>query len=91
MVDDVNSYKVWYHERVKFKIELDFGNSYMNVIHFGTGSETMTMISGVSLTGLEGQGESIAEVYQTLAEQYSICLFERKNILEKAVLMVMTK
>lgn len=65
------------------EIKLYFGNSYMNVIHFGAGNEKIVIISGVSLNGLEGQGDGVAQVYQTLAERYSIYLFERKNVLEK--------
>ena len=65
------------------EIKLDLDNSYMNVIHFGKGSETVIIISGVTLSGLEGQGEAVAEAYQTLMEKYSVYLFERKKVLEE--------
>ena len=51
------------------EIKLPIDDSYINVIHFGQGSEAVVIISGVSLTGLEGQGEAVAE---------SISLSERR-------------
>lgn len=38
---------------------------------------------GVSLTGLEGQGEAVAEAYQLFSAQYSVYLFERKKTLKE--------
>lgn len=61
------------------EIKLNLDNSYINVIHFGSGSQAVVIISGVCLTVPEGQGEAIADAYRTLAEEYSIYLFERKK------------
>ena len=65
----------------EMKLALD--DTYMNVIRFGSGSETVIIISGVSLTGLEGQGEAVAEAYQLFSAQYSVYLFERKKALKE--------
>ena len=65
------------------EIKLTLDDTYMNVIHFGSGSETVIIISGVSLTGLEGQGEAVAEAYQLFSAQYSVYLFERKKTLKE--------
>lgn len=65
------------------EIKLDLDDSYINVIHFGDGNKTVVIISGVSLTGLEGQGEAVAEAYQLFAKEYSVYLFERKKVLRE--------
>lgn len=65
------------------EIKLPLDDTYMNVIHFGSGKETVIIISGVSLTGLEGQGEAVAEAYQLFSAQYSVYLFERKKTLKE--------
>ena len=65
------------------EIKLNLDDSYINVIHFGQGSEAVIIISGVSLTGLEGQGEAVAEAYQLFAKKYSVYLFERKKVLKE--------
>ena len=65
------------------EIKLNLDDSYINVIHFGRGSEAVIIISGVSLTGLEGQGEAVAEAYQLFAKKYSVYLFERKKVLKE--------
>ena len=65
------------------EIKLPLDDTYMNVIHFGSGKETVIIISGVSLTGLEGQGEAVAEAYQLFSAQYSVYLFDRKKTLKE--------
>ena len=65
------------------EIKLPLDDTYMNVIHFGSGKETVIIISGVSLTGLEGQGEAVAEAYQLFSAQYSVYPFERKKTLKE--------
>lgn len=65
------------------EIKLTMDQTYMNVIHFGGGSETVIIISGVSLTGLEEQGQAVAEAYQGWAKNYSVYLFERKKVLKE--------
>ena len=57
-------------------------DNYINVIPFGNGSETVIIISSVSLTGLEGQGETVAEACRTFSESYTVYLFEWKKILK---------
>ena len=66
------------------EIKLNLDDSYINVIHFGRGSEAVIIISGVSLTGLEGQGKAVAEAYQLFAKKYSVsmpCYEEVANVL----------
>lgn len=65
------------------EIKVALGDSYMNVIRFGDGEKKFAVIAGVSLTGLEGQGEAIAEAYAAFGEEYTVYLFERKKHLEK--------
>lgn len=65
------------------EIKLKADESYINVIRFGNGSKNLIIISGVSLTGLEGQGEAVAEAYSTFCEGYTVYLFERKKVLSE--------
>lgn len=64
------------------ELRLDSDDSYINVIRFGVGSKAMIIISGISLTGLEGQGEAVAQAYRIFAEKYTVYLFERKKKLK---------
>lgn len=65
----------------EIKIQLD--NTYMNVIQFGTGPKPMVMISGVTLSGLEGQGEAVAAGCQTFSDEFTVYLFERRKEIKK--------
>lgn len=65
------------------EIKLQADESYINVIRFGNGSKNLIIISGVSLTGLEGQGEAVSEAYSTFCEEYTVYLFERKKVLSE--------
>lgn len=66
---------------IEQKLAMD--DTYLNVIRFGHGPRNMIMIAGVSLTGLEGQGEGVAAAFGRFAEDFTICLFERKKVLPK--------
>ncbi|MDO4487953.1 MAG: alpha/beta hydrolase [Eubacteriales bacterium] len=61
------------------EIKIDIDGTYMNVIRFGNGNENLIIISGLTVTGLEGQGEAVANAYSALSRDYRICLFERKK------------
>lgn len=63
----------------EFKLELD--NTTMNVIRFGSGPKQLVIISGVTVTGLEGQGEGVAQAYGMFGEKYTVTLLERKKVL----------
>lgn len=54
-------------------------NTYMPVIRFGTGPRTLVILSGVSLCGLEGQGEGVSLAYAQFADDYTVYLFDRKK------------
>lgn len=56
-------------------------HSPMNVIQFGTGKRQMVMIAGVSLTGLEGQGQSVADAFADFGKEFTVTLLERKKVL----------
>lgn len=55
------------------------GDSSMNVIRFGRGENILVIVSGVSLTGLEGKGRDIAEAYSVFTEDYTVYLFDRRR------------
>lgn len=63
----------------EFRVEID--GTYMNVIRFGTGKKNLVIIAGVSLCGLEGQGESVAAAYDIFADEYTVYLLERKKVI----------
>ena len=60
---------------------LAMDGTYMSVIRFGAGKRAFAMISGISLSGLEGLGASIAQAYEILARDYTVYVFDRKKIL----------
>ncbi len=64
----------------EIKVKLD--DTYMNVTKFGTGSYNMLMIAGLSLTGLEGQGEAIAQVLSTFSDDFTVYLMDSKKHIE---------
>ena len=55
--------------------------TYMSVIRFGTGPKNLVILSGISLCGLEGQGEGVAGAYAQFAREYTVYLFDRKKVL----------
>lgn len=63
------------------EVKIPFGTTYMNVIRFGNGPRNFVMIAGVSLTGLEGQGENVAAAYAEMAEDFTFYLFDRRKVL----------
>lgn len=63
------------------EIKIALGQTYMNVIRFGHGAKILSIVSGVSLCGLEGNGEGIASAYSIFAEEYTVYLFDRKKLL----------
>lgn len=66
---------------VEKKVNID--DTYMNVIKFGNGKENLVIIAGVTLCGLEGQGDAIAEAYKVFTEEYTVYLVERKKEMPK--------
>ena len=60
---------------------LEMDGTYMNVIRFGTGKRAFVMLSGISLSGLEGLGEAIAQAYEILTKEYTVYVFDRKKVL----------
>ena len=62
---------------------ISIGNTYMNVISFGKGSKNLTVIAGVSLTGLEGMGDALEDALSVLAENFTVYVFDRLKVLPK--------
>lgn len=69
------------------EIKIDFDDTYMNVIKFGHGPKNMVMISGISLCGLEGQGDAIENAYYFFSNDYTVYLFDRKKVLPENYLV----
>lgn len=61
------------------KIFID--NTYYSVVSFGHGPKNLTIIAGVSLAGIEGSGDAVAAAYEMFAEDYTIYLYGRRNVL----------
>lgn len=61
------------------EIRISVDDSYMNVIRFGHGKKDLVMLSGISLLGLEGQGEAVAEAYKSFWNEYTVYLFDRRK------------
>lgn len=60
---------------------LEMDGTYMNVIRFGAGGKVFVMLAGISLSGLEGLGASIAQAYELLTRDYTVYVFDRKKLL----------
>lgn len=69
------------------EIKIDFDDTYMNVIKFGRGAKNMVIISGISLCGLEGQGDAIENAYEIFSNDYTVYLFDRKKVLPENYLV----
>lgn len=65
---------------------INIGNSYMNVISFGSGSKNLTVIAGVSLTGLEGLGDALEEALGIFSKDFTVYVFDRLKVLPKGYL-----
>ena len=59
------------------KINID--DTYMNVIKFGNGNKNLVIIAGVTLCGLEGQGDAIARTHKDYVKDYTVYIIERKK------------
>lgn len=67
------------------EIKIARGDSYMNVIRFGNGEKKLVVIAGVSLCGLEGQGDAVEQSYALFLEDYTVYLFDRRKVLPQGV------
>lgn len=63
------------------EIKIPIDETYMNVIKFGHGGKNLVIISGISLCGLEGQGNAIEGAYKCFDSEYTCYLFDRKKVL----------
>ena len=50
-------------------------------IRFGSGKKKLVMLAGMSMTGLAGLGEPVSEMYRDYAEEYTVYVFDRLQIL----------
>lgn len=63
--------------------KIDIRNTYMNITKFGTGARNLTVIAGVSLTGLEGMGEALENALGIFADDFTVYVFDRVKELTK--------
>ena len=56
----------------------------MNFFRFGTGEKTLVILPGLSVQSVMGAAEAIAAAYQSLAERYTIYVFDRRSDLPEA-------
>lgn len=65
---------------------VDIGNTSMDYISFGKGSETLIMLPGLGdgLTTVRGKALALAFAYRVYARQYKVYVFSRKKRLEEA-------
>ena len=63
------------------EIRINIDDTYMNVIRFGHGKKNLVMLSGISLLGLEGMGEAVAEAYRAFWDEYTVYLFDRRRMM----------
>lgn len=63
------------------EIKVNIDDTYMNIIKFGKGKKCLAIIAGVSLCGLEGHGNAIAERYKNYEEEFTVYVIDRKKIL----------
>ena len=57
------------------------GDTYMNIIRFGTGKRNLVMLPGISLTPLEGSGAGIAAAYAGFTQDFTVYLPDRRAVL----------
>ena len=55
----------------------------MNFFRFGTGGKTLVILPGLSVQSVMGASDAIAEAYQSLADRYTIYVFDRRTDLPK--------
>lgn len=67
------------------EFDMNVGDGCMNVIRFGRGEKVLVIVSGVSLTGLEGKGADVAAAYSVFCEDYTVYLFDRRKQLKSGV------
>lgn len=67
------------------EFNMTVGDGCMNVIRFGRGDRVLAIVSGVSLTGLEGKGADVAAAYSVFCEGYTVYLFDRRKQLKPGV------
>ena len=62
-------------------IEVTVGDVQMTVTRFGSGKKNLVMLAGMSMTGLAGLGEPVSEMYRDFADEYTVYVFDRLQIL----------
>lgn len=62
---------------------LKIGCSEMNYIRFGTGAKVLVMLPGLGdgLRSVKGTALPMAVTYRVFAEEFTVCVFSRKNML----------
>lgn len=62
---------------------INIDDTYLNVISFGSGEKNLAVIAGVSLTGLEGMGETLESALPEFRDNFTVYVFDRKKIIPK--------
>lgn len=60
---------------------LQLSNGQMHYIQFGNGKKTFVIIAGMSMTGISGMGQVVADMYRAFTDEYTVYLFERLSCL----------
>lgn len=63
------------------ELNIALDGTVMKVIRFGQGKKNLVILSGVSLCGIGGLGDGVAQAYGIFAEEYTVYLLDRKMVL----------
>jgi len=57
---------------------LDMGDTYMDYVTFGNGTEPMVIIPGLSLQGVKGSAIPMAHMFRQFSKDYKVYIFDKK-------------
>ena len=58
---------------------LSVGGAPMNCIRFGSGKKNFVILAGMSLSGITGLGEAVAEGFRIMTEDYTVYAFDHRR------------
>ena len=61
------------------ELTLTVNGAPMDYIRFGSGAKAFVILAGMSLGGIRGLGEAIADGYRIFAEDYTVYAFDRRR------------
>ena len=56
----------------------------MNFFRFGTGEKTLVILPGLSVQGVMGAADAVADAYQALTDRYTLYVFDRRTDLPES-------